>query len=114
MKRLLIVEDEPLISSLLQDWLIELGFDVLGPAETVDAAFDLLQTTVPDAAILDVTLAQGTSYPLADALVLKSIPVAFATGHGSAGVHPRFTACPTLTKPYDFEGVQRLVSDLQR
>lgn len=109
-RRLLVVEDEPLIAMLLENWLTELDCDVIGPAHSVDAALVLLESTKPDGAILDVLLGKGTSFPLADILVQRAIPILFASGHGNAGLEARFANFPTLSKPYDFEAVKRGVA----
>jgi CheY-like chemotaxis protein len=56
MARILIVEDEPLIAMMLAEWLVELGHEALGPAETVGDALRLIEETAPSAAILDINL----------------------------------------------------------
>lgn len=109
-RQLLVVEDEPLIAMLLEDWLTELDFDVIGPAPSVDAALILLAKSRPDGAILDVMLGKGTSYALADILVERAIPFVFASGHGKAGLEARFANFPSLSKPYNFDEVKRSVA----
>ena len=82
MPRILVVEDELLISMLMQDWLQELGYEVAGPARTERAAFDYLNKGRLDAAILDIHLKDGETYGLAGALREQGVPVAFASGDG--------------------------------
>lgn len=79
MPRILVVDDEPLISMLVENWLGELGCEVVGPARTVADGLALADGQL-DGAILDVNLAGGTCYPLANALRLRGVPLAFATG----------------------------------
>ena len=79
MPRILVVDDEPLISMLVENWLGELGCKVVGPARTVADGLALADGQL-DGAILDVNLAGGTCYPLANALRLRGVPLAFATG----------------------------------
>ena len=79
MPRILVVDDEPLISMLVENWLGELGCKVVGPARTVADGLALTDGQL-DGAILDVNLTGGTCYPLANALRLRGVPLAFATG----------------------------------
>ena len=48
--RILIVDDEPMISMLLEDWVEELGHEVVGPARDVASALALIGPASPDAA----------------------------------------------------------------
>ena len=55
-RRLLIVEDEMLIAMLVEQMAQDLGYDVVGPALTVDEALSLIQRETFDCAILDMNL----------------------------------------------------------
>jgi CheY-like chemotaxis protein len=115
MARILVVDDEPLIAMLLEDWLVELGHEPVGPVNSVTDALELIeQTDRPDGAILDVALGAESSYPVADALASLGIPVLFATGHSGESLPARFKGAPTLTKPFDFETVKRAVHEMSR
>ncbi len=110
LRRILVVDDEPLIAMILEDWLIELGCEVVGPAHSVDAALSLLDGRKVDGAFLDVTLGTGDSYLVAEALQQRSVPVIFATGHGAESIDSRFKDAGTLSKPFDFAAVQSAIS----
>ena len=110
--RVLVVDDEPLISMLVRDWLTELGCETIGPASSVPSALDLIAGAALDAAILDVSLGNEECYSIADALRSRCIPFAFATGHGAGGVVSRFEDAPILTKPFDFEAVKGMMDKL--
>lgn len=112
-KRILVVEDEPLVAMMLQDMLDDIGFDVIGPAMRVEAALVLINTEPLDAAILDVNLGRERSYPVAERLAAMGIPFAFATGYGAAGVEWREGA-PILCKPFDQQALQVLLRKLVR
>jgi DNA-binding response OmpR family regulator len=105
MPRFLLVDDEALLAELLNDWLVELGHEVVGPVASVEDALPLIETEGNrlSGAILDVTLAHGDSYPIADELRRLGIPFAFATGHGVHGLDPRFRGAMTLLKPFVFD-----------
>lgn len=64
----LIVEDEALAAIQLEDMLADLGCAIIGPANRVDQALDLLGQEAVDAAVLDLNVAGELVYPVADAL----------------------------------------------
>lgn len=111
MPSVLIADDEPLISMMVKDWLAELGYDTIGPADSVANALRLLAGPRPDGAILDIALGNQECYPVADALRERGVPFAFATGYGTV-LEPRFKEVPILSKPFDFETVRTVIGEL--
>ncbi|MFC0409877.1 response regulator [Roseomonas elaeocarpi] len=99
-RRVLVVEDETLVAMLVEDTLLDSGAEVLGPVSTVAAALQLIESEVPDVAVLDLNLAGETSEPIADALVKLKVPFVVASGYGQAGVPTRHANVPVLAKPY--------------
>ena len=110
--RILVVDDEPMISMLIEDWLNELGCEVVGPARCVADGLDLAESAKLDGAILDVNLAGESSYPLANALKLRGVPVAFATGDSGIDEDAGFADPILLNKPFMFEDVKAVVGRL--
>jgi CheY-like chemotaxis protein len=110
--RILVVDDEPLISMLIEDWLNELGCEVVGPARSVADGLDLAESAKLDGAILDINLAGENCYALAGALKQKGIPVAFATGDNSIDENSGFVDPILLNKPFIFEDVKAAVGKL--
>ena len=110
--RILIVDDESLIAMLLEDFLSELGYLTVGPANSVKSALDLIEQGAIDAAIVDVALGEEDSAPIAAALCARDIPFAFATGQGGSKVAARFSDAQVLLKPFDFEGVKGMLARL--
>ena len=111
-KRILLVEDEALVAMLLEDIVIELGGIVVGPEAQLDLAIASAETSVIDAAILDINLHGNRSYGVADALRLRGVPFAFATGYGESGVDPAHRGVPVLIKPYTGQDVARALEQL--
>ena len=112
-KRILVVEDEPLIAMMLEDFLEVLDKEIVGTADSVASAMVLIDRGGIDAAILDVNLRGGEkSGPVADALSERGIPFVFATG-GSAdsdlGTH---VDRPRLQKPFTMDGVSKALDGL--
>jgi DNA-binding response OmpR family regulator len=110
--RILIVDDEPLISMMVEDWLTELGCEVVGPARSVADGLGFATDAPLDGAILDVRLSDGNSYPVAHALLSRGIPFAFATGQGEGSLDSVFENQPILLKPFDFASVQDVLGKM--
>lgn len=114
-RRVLIVEDEPLIAEMLREWLVELGYEVIGPAASNEAGLALIAQGPPlSCAILDITVRDGPSYGIARALEERGIQYAFATGHGAESIDPQFTNAPTLQKPFEFDLLAEIVAGLEK
>ncbi|NJC33219.1 CheY-like chemotaxis protein [Sphingomonas jejuensis] len=110
---ILIVEDEPLISMMLEDFLDSLGYRVAGTADGVGSALDLVSRGEFDAAILDVNLRGGEpSWPVADALADKDLPFVLATGGTGSDRPSRHGTVPVLAKPFTMDGVKAAVEGL--
>ncbi|MDO7844363.1 response regulator [Sphingomonas immobilis] len=103
---ILIVEDEPLIAMMLEDFLDILGKSLAGSADNIASALEVIGGGAVDAAILDVNLRGGeTSWPIADALAEQGIPFVFASGGSNDSVAERFKGRPTLAKPFTMDAV---------
>lgn len=112
-RRILVVEDEPLIAMMLEDFLGMIGHQVAGIADCVDDALAAIGAGGLDTAILDVNLRGGeTSWPIADALGDKQIPFVLATGGSGDSIAERYRDRPTLTKPFTMDGVKRALAAL--
>lgn len=100
-RRVLVVEDEPLVAMLVQDILTDAGCVVVGPAAHLSEALRLARNGDLDAAVLDVNLSGDTTYPVAELLRDRAIPFVFSTGYGESGIRPDFAGRPTIRKPFD-------------
>lgn len=99
--RVLVVEDEPLISEFMCETITAANGKVVGPFRAVTDAlewFDALDGV--DVAVLDIGLAGETTYPLAQALQLTKIPFLFATGRGRDDLPTQFSRASYLQKPF--------------
>jgi CheY-like chemotaxis protein len=104
-RRILVVEDEFLISAMLCDMLDDSAAIVVGPANSVAEAMRLVQDSQIDGAILDMNLNGQWSDPIAEALQGRGIPFVFTTGYGANERSDRFGA-RTIAKPYAWETVE--------
>lgn len=108
--RILVLEDESILSMLLEDFLVDLGYEPPCIAATVKQALGLLETHAIGFAILDVNLGNETSIPVADALEARGIPYIFTTGYGEAGVPERLRQRFILQKPYGADMLKRALA----
>jgi CheY-like chemotaxis protein len=100
-RRVLVVEDETLIAMFMETLLADLGCEVLGPVHALGPALDLVSGENDiDLAFLDVNLGGQPSFPVADALRRRGVPVVFCTGYGDAGLREVDRGAPVLRKPY--------------
>lgn len=107
--RVLIVEDEPMIASSLEDALIDLGCEVIGPALNMRDAIRLAREAEMDGATLDVNIAGEKVYVVADILMERGIPFVFMTGYGRAGLRASDLSRPVLQKPYSLNRFVEIV-----
>ncbi len=99
--RILVVEDEALITMMLEDMLAGLGHAVVGPAATLEQAITIASANIEaiDAALLDVNLQGASCYPVAELLKERDIPFVFTTGQDEMAWEGAPEA-PVLAKPY--------------
>jgi CheY-like chemotaxis protein len=110
-RQILIVEDEVLVAMHVEDLVIAMGHEVVGPASRVDEALQLARERTIHFAILDVNLAGQPSTLVADALRERGIPFVFATGYGSEGAALANSKELTLRKPYASQELERAIAD---
>lgn len=112
---ILVVEDEALVSMLIETMLGDLGCRSVWYASGVSEALELLRQRTPDAAVLDLNLAGEPAYPIADRLTRDAVPFIFATGYGRDGLAPEWSATPVVQKPFERQDLAAaLATVLQR
>jgi CheY-like chemotaxis protein len=109
MRRVLIVEDDVMIRMLIEDMLSDLGFAVAAGVSKVHEALAAVSSTDIDVAILDVNLSGETTGPVAEALAARGTPFVFATGYGEHGLPAQFRDRPILRKPFQIDGLKRML-----
>lgn len=107
-RRILLVEDEILIALDTSDVLTAAGYEVIGPATSLQAALALAEREPLHGAVLDVYLAGKYVWPAAEKLAERRVPFVLLTGFGAGlDVPVEFTAAPRLGKPIDGPGLIR-------
>lgn len=104
MTHVLIVEDDRLLALMLEDVLVEAGYEV-------DHAFDLAEgeelvaNKSIDAAILDIRVDGELAYPLARKLDERKIPFLFASSTRRIDMPTDLRWTPLIGKPYTADQV---------
>lgn len=98
-RNVLLVEDESLVLILMEDLLLELGASKVVSAMRLDEATRIARRAEVDLAIIDLNLAGSASYPVAEILRERGVPVVFATGYGAAWHDEAWRTMPTISKP---------------
>ena len=111
-KRVLIVEDEPLLSIDLETTLTEVRCEVKGPAGTLKKAMGLIAKSDYDAALLDANLGGRPVDELAAALTQQNVPFAFVSGYGREALPQGFRHAMLLGKPFNKEQLRAVVQAL--
>ena len=97
-KRILVMEDEYMIGSMVCDMLEDAGAEPVGPIGQVAEGLAIVDGGGIDAAVIDWNLCGESGLPVAEALAGLSVPFVITTGYGA--VEPPFDGRPLLAKPY--------------
>lgn len=96
----LLVEDEALISMVLEYRLLASGYRVL-TAATLPSAMEMAENDSIDAAVLDVELQGDRSFPVADLLRRRGIPFVFSSSCDARELPQDLRNEPFMQKPYN-------------
>lgn len=110
--RVLVAEDEILVSMVIEQMLIDLDCHVVGPFATLPAAMEACQNESYDVALIDMNLAGERADPLLAELAALSIPFVIASGAATSDLNHRPTVM--LSKPYGFSQLSNAVEALHR
>ena len=105
-KKLLIVEDDPIIATDMEIFFSDAGFDVVAVAHNVDTALAAIEKYCPEIALLDYQLGKENSLKIAETLDNTNVPFCFLTATSSAQL--RLAAFPDtaiFSKPVRYEHV---------
>ena len=106
-KQVLIVEDEFLITMLIEDALDNLGCRVAGTAGRFDEALEKARSLPFDVAILDVNLDGRRTFPIAELLAERGRAFVFVTGYGAANLPDALAGTPILPKPFEQRDLEK-------
>jgi CheY-like chemotaxis protein len=110
-RSVLIVEDEPLIAMMLEDFLDSLGHEVAGSCDNLADALGRVEEGGFDVAILDVNLNGQQVWPVADRLAARGIPYVLATGGHIEPPPATHAEAPVLAKPYTLDAIEPVLAE---
>jgi len=112
--KILLVEDDPLVAMMLEDYLDVLGHRVISTCEAVAPALARIEALAIDAVIVDVHLADGElSGPVVEALRVAAIPFLVTTGGHHVVADPAFKGTTLLEKPFTLASLEAGLSALK-
>jgi CheY-like chemotaxis protein len=109
--RVLVVEDEMLVSLLIEEMLTDHRCAIVGPYATVPPAVEAAKSEAIDVALLDVNIGGSKVYPVADALAARRIPFLFLSGYGQSAIprdRPDWRVC---SKPFRAADLIEMLSE---
>lgn len=114
--RVLLLEDDALISLDTEDMLVSLGAARVHVAHSLEEAEDIIARETIDAAVLDLVIGSRRSEELALRLVERFLPVIFASGYDDTGaVADGLEQVPMVQKPYSAQALEEaLLAALSR
>jgi ActR/RegA family two-component response regulator len=96
----------------VEEMLFDLGADAVRMASNVETAMALLDSGMPQFAVLDLNLSGHASYPIARRLDAAAVPYIFLTGYGAEGVDPVWRTRAILQKPATLDLLRQAVCSL--
>ena len=111
-KRVLVVEDEPLVAIDVVDILEQAEAVPIGPASNAEAALTMIENENLDAALLDANLGGKPVDEIAAALTRRNIPFAFVTGYGRANLPQAFRSAALVSKPFSAASILEVIGNI--
>jgi CheY-like chemotaxis protein len=96
-RRVLVIEDSPVVAPFTVDVLAELGCEVIGPAPNMASAREMVEAAV---------------FPLCELLAAKRIPFVLTSGYADWTMPEKWQDRPRLQKPYTVAQVEEAMSGL--
>jgi len=111
-RRILVVEDSPVVGPFTADVLTDLGCDVVGPAPNMAAARELIETEDVDGALMDVHIRGERVFPLCELLEERGVPFVLTSGYADWTMPEKWRGRPRLQKPYTIDDVADALAGL--
>lgn len=113
-RRVLVVEDSPVLGPFTTELLTEFGYEVVGPAPNLAAARSLAESEDLDAAIVDIHIRGDKAFAICEILADRGVPFLLTSGYADWQMPEQWRQRPRLAKPYSPDELERAVADLFR
>ena len=111
-RRILVVEDEPLVAFDNEHLLTEAGYEIVGTVESFEEAAKLIAAESIDLVLTDIKLSgEGDGMDVARAAAARGVPVLFVTGNFPA--EAQSLGAGSLAKPYTDKGLKAALVALE-
>jgi len=110
-KRVLIVEDDPVVAMVVEDILRDMGCEVFINITLEHAMFELDDGEV-DAVLLDMQLRGKDARPLVLELLARELPFLVLSGADQSALKREFPQIRLLPKPFGRAGLEKAVREL--
>jgi DNA-binding NtrC family response regulator len=111
-RRILLVEDSPVISEATEMMLRDMGCELVGPAGTMAPALQLATEAPLDAAVVDINIRGGKAFSILKILEGREIPFLLTSGYADWSMPEEWQGRPRLTKPYSEDGLKQALAEL--
>jgi len=105
-RRVLMVEDSPVVAVACEDMLRDMGCVPVGPATNMAAALQLASDEPLDAAIVDINIRGGKAFPVLKILADRGVPFLLASGYADWSMPEEWQDHPRLAKPYSLTSLR--------
>jgi len=111
-RRILVVEDSPVVAPFTVDILAELGCEVLGPAPNMASARELVDAGGFDGALMDIHIRGERVFPLCELLAAQRVPFVLTSGYADWTMPEKWEDRPRLQKPYTIDQIEEAMAAL--
>ncbi len=110
-KRVLVVEDDPVIAMVIEDVVRDMGHEVFINLTLAHALLEI-ETHEVDAVLLDMHLRGDSARPMVLALVERKLPFAVLSGSDQSALQQEFPRIRLLPKPFGKAQLEQVVREL--
>jgi DNA-binding NtrC family response regulator len=105
-KRVLVIEDSPVVAEFAAEALASLGCEVVGPARNMAVARELANSAEVDVALVDVRIRGEKSFAVCPILNRRGVPFVLTSGYADWAVPQEWAGRPQLPKPYKVKDLE--------
>jgi len=110
-RRVLIVEDDPVVAMVVEDTLQGMGLETLVNLSLLDALTELEASDI-DAALIDMGLRGESARPIVLALIAREIPFVVMSGMDQPKLTAEFPQIRIVLKPLSVQSLEQIVLEL--
>lgn len=106
--RIFLLEDEALVSMMVEAMVEELGCEIVATLGHIDRALAFIEAQAHqiDVALIDVNISGQRSYEVARRLSEHAIPFVFSSGYDDRSIVAEWRTWPRLEKPFQIRELE--------